>query len=111
MSYYAKHKGSITAKDCAKASYLGKKIEEELTAEQYHKGETLVIDLEGRADYNEDTLHEIFADLTPYTVEGEVFFWGEDDAVWRYIFRDGEWFEECGEIVYKDGYSLSGSNN
>ena len=32
--------------------------------------------------------------------EGEVDYVGEDSALWRHIFVDGEWKEQNGKVVY-----------
>ena len=34
--------------------------------------------------------------------DGECNFTGEDDAHWRFVFRNGKWIEQSGRVVYED---------
>lgn len=54
------------------------------------------------AKYHENEILSLLNALEPYTIEGTISFQGEDDELWRLIFKDGHWKEERGEIVYTD---------
>lgn len=34
--------------------------------------------------------------------EGSIEYVGEDDSLWRFIYRDGKWHEENGHVEYSD---------
>lgn len=53
-------------------------------------------------NYHEDSVKDILndlADLSPIQ-EGELCYEGEDRSYWRFIFKDGKWIEQIGQIVY-----------
>lgn len=51
--------------------------------------------------YDEDEITELLDILEPYTQSGNITFTGEDDCYWQFDFRDGEWHEDNGTIVYE----------
>lgn len=51
--------------------------------------------------YEEDQIADTLDACIPYGItEGEVIFIGDSDEHWRYIFRDGEWHKEDGNVSY-----------
>ena len=51
-------------------------------------------------DVVEDTLRKV-ADIADI-MEGSIEYIGEDDSLWRFIYRDGEWIEQNGHVEYND---------
>nr|WP_316612788.1 hypothetical protein [uncultured Ruminococcus sp.] len=85
MSYYATADGNIKLKN-----RLSEKRLEEL----------IDILIEVFEDYDtEDDYQKVF--FGGHIIEeGEVDYIGEDSALWRHIFIDGEWKEQSGKVVY-----------
>lgn len=52
--------------------------------------------------YYEELIMPLLELLSPQTVEGELSFQGEDDALWRLLFTGTGWVEQSGQIVYTD---------
>lgn len=68
-----------------------------------------VMYINGDIKYHEDYVAKFLNILTPYICEdngfysnGVIEYRGEDDALWRHIFRDGAWYEEQGDITYQN---------
>ena len=38
--------------------------------------------------------------IAEYTVDGEIEFFGEDDLIWRFIFKNGKWVEQTACITF-----------
>ena len=60
-------------------------------------------------NYNGDDLDEVLEEIakTAESIgspikEGEINFVGEDENLWRFIYRDGSWHEENGQTEYED---------
>ena len=49
-----------------------------------------------------EKLLELLTEIAPIQEGSEIDFCGEDQTYWRFIFKDGRWKEQCGEIVYSD---------
>ena len=105
MSYYANGSGSIRFKaPLGKevfdlfAGYLNEIFEEVYPADD----ERQEISVCGYFKYHEDEVEELLRDhFTNIMVEaGDLRFVGEDDAQWRFVFRDGKWIEEDGEVLF-----------
>ena len=122
MGYYAEFKGSITLNPITATE------EQDLISkynEMYHEeassfidicgwgGERDVyvisktdatvqygLDLYGDEKYYEEEVRAFLNLFLPCIESGEIDFIGEDDSIWRMIFRDGHWDEESGAIVY-----------
>ena len=65
----------------------------------------LFVDLECGDNYHEE---EIYATLNEVSrkydvISGEVRFTGEDNIHWRFVYEDGVWIEENGDVVYRHG--------
>ena len=63
----------------------------------------------GEIKYHDDYIAKFLNILAPYickeedfNVNGIIEYSGEDGALWRHIFRNGAWYEEQGDIVYKN---------
>lgn len=53
-----------------------------------------------------DSIDDMLADLSPYTVEGEIECSGEDGEFWKYEFDDAAWNEYEGVKDYVFGYKI-----
>lgn len=56
------------------------------------------------AKYHDDDvkwLLETIKNIAPIA-DGCIEFVGEDDSNWRFVFKNGEWLEQNGQVVYKD---------
>ena len=60
-------------------------------------------------DYNGDDLAKVLEEIAKAAEsigspikEGKIDFVGEDDSLWRFIYRDGSWHEENGQTEYED---------
>lgn len=51
-------------------------------------------------NYHEDSVMDFLDIFTPFVREGEFELLGEDDAMWRFHFRNGKWREDSGEVWY-----------
>ena len=49
-----------------------------------------------------DKLLELLTEIAPIQEGAELDFCGEDRTYWRFIFENGRWKEQDGEIVYHD---------
>ena len=49
-----------------------------------------------------EKLLDLLTGIAPIQEGSEIDFCGEDQTYWRFIFKDGRWKEQCGEIVYSD---------
>ena len=47
-------------------------------------------------------LLDLLTEIAPIQEGSEIDFCGEDQTYWRYIFENGQWKEQNGEIVYSD---------
>ena len=58
------------------------------------------MDMSYDADYWETDILDLLNTLVPFTVKGCLSFTGEDDEHWRFLFSDGKWIEQKGEIQF-----------
>ena len=58
--------------------------------------------LNGSDKYYEDDVFEVLGKTEEDCEKGEIEYRGEDGCIWRFIFSDGEWFEENGFVKYID---------
>ena len=49
-----------------------------------------------------ERLLELLTEIAPIQEGAELDFCGEDRTYWRFIFENGRWKEQDGEIVYHD---------
>ena len=114
MSYYAKYNGEIHFKK-GSAEDIRNMIEEEpvlyilgiYDAKEPRelgtiKDENFYIIYGGDEKYHEDDIKEMLRSFAPYVEIGEIEFVGEDDSLWRFIFKDGKWYEENGLVIYDE---------
>lgn len=50
--------------------------------------------------YHDESVWEILGIMEPFVAGGCLYFRGEDESVWRFVFRDGHFKEECAEYYY-----------
>lgn len=110
MGYYASSFGEISFnRHLTNAEY--KILEEILTPAEYEvydynrndPGNTHVR-FNYYTKYYEDETNSILHSLLDFKGIRDAFieFHGEDECFWRYVYRDGEWCEQVGEITFKD---------
>ena len=49
-----------------------------------------------------EKLLELLTEIAPIQEGSEIDFCGEDRTYWRFVFENGRWKEQDGEIVYHD---------
>ena len=49
-----------------------------------------------------EKLLELLTEIAPIHEGSEIDFCGEDRTYWRFVFENGRWKEQDGEIVYSD---------
>lgn len=54
----------------------------------------------GNGKYRDEDVISILEQIKPSVINGEICFTGEDDSHWRFVYRNGNWEEEQGEISY-----------
>lgn len=64
--------------------------------------QTFYIEMSFDGKYQEESITGLLDALSPYTVEGEFAYCGEDGAHWRLLFSGARWVEQSGEITYTD---------
>ena len=104
MSYYATADGNIKLKNRLSEKRLEELIdilievfEDYDTEDDYQK-----VFFGGHIKYDDDIVLETLSNVIDNfeIEEGEVDYIGEDSALWRHIFIDGEWKEQSGKVVY-----------
>ena len=98
MGYYAYGAGNVTLIKELPESIL-KNIEYVYGyVERYKDTLSFTID----SNYHEVEVIAVLDELKPYISEGLVEYSGEDDTHWRFSFKNGEWVESDGRIIYDD---------
>lgn len=112
MGYYANGKGNVTFKEV-------------LSEEKYNKAKEILseafecdgvrefqmtnttepatyFDLWNFEKYYGDEVERALRDVAKLgeIADGEIDYVGEDDSLWRFIYRNGSWYEENGSVVY-----------
>lgn len=60
-----------------------------------------IIYLEVDGKYYQDGVKDTLGKMIPFGIkDGEICYVGEDQSMWRFIFRDTKWVEENGYIEY-----------
>ncbi len=104
MSYYATADGNIRLKNRLPEKQFEELLdvllevfEEYDTEDDYQK-----VFFGGHIKYDDDIVLETLSNIiNNFEIEeGEVDYVGEDSALWRHIFIDGEWKEQSGKVVY-----------
>ena len=108
MGYYARYSGYVIFKE---------KPSEELFSQidcyfedVYFNENELRLDVSGNDKYYSENIEEILNNLEPITKSGEINYMGEDDCVWRFIFKDNEWRDENGTILYDSEINLANTD-
>lgn len=60
--------------------------------------------------YYDDIIKSALELAKPITKCGEIEFTGEDEDHWRFIFKDGDWVEEHGNIYYESDIAHANIN-
>ena len=131
MGYYANYRGSIETKPMSQQDvkgFLAAIDSEEITGllteaptpcafEQWEvngisvdgiskdsTGDAIAyyITIWGDEKYYDDDVRKFLNAIAPYTKSGEIEYNGEDNTLWRFAFRGGEWYEDSGYVSYVD---------
>lgn len=124
MGYYANYSGTITTKPMSQQDvkrFLAAIDSEEITGllteaptpyafEQWEvtavsSDENSIayeISIWGDEEYYDDDVRRFLNAIALYTESGEIEYNGEDNTLWRFAFRDGEWYEDNGYVSYID---------
>lgn len=101
MGYYANYSGGIYLTKCPEeAEHLGKDTFENFEVDA--DGSVVCMSFGGYEKYYEDTVYEFLDLIKPYTLRGSIEYKGEDDAMWRFVYKDDGWEEQSGRIMYED---------
>ena len=99
MGYYASGSGTIKVKE-EPAENTIKIINNAFENVDYYEKEK-EINICGYEKYYEESVYDAIEAIRPITISGNIEFKGEDDCIWRFYFKDGNWIEESGEIYYE----------
>ena len=58
------------------------------------------INLYGHSNYNEHDIYALLEAMETFTAEGNIEYTGDGNALWRFHYRDGSWYEDKGEVTY-----------
>lgn len=100
MGYYATGGGSIELK---KACNIPEEVIEQCgDAFSYYRYDPnkRIIDIQSDDKYYEADVEECLQEIAPYTENGEIYYTGEDNLQWRFVFRNGHFDEDCGHITF-----------
>ena len=61
-----------------------------------------LIDVAGYGLYIENSVYDFLNKISKFTESGEIYYSGEDESYWRFMFRNGSWHEDSGNITYQD---------
>ena len=108
MSYYAKGGGDCSLKENTTIEQIKNiNLLSGLEIEPYEFREGKVVPSQSSFGlafeynkYDQDDFEKDLEKLSPYIVNGSIDMTGEDDAVWRYAFEDGEWHYYDGNIKF-----------
>lgn len=103
MSYYATGSGAIELRSNLNEDNI-REIEEILDnadVECDFSRRDGYLDLYQHEKYYGDYWEDLLGKLAPFTSQGEIDFNGEDGSLWRFIFRDGTFVEENGDVVFE----------
>ncbi len=109
MGYCATYYGGMTTRPLNEKEKLAVDLrlrfwQDENTFEDFDfdftEHDACVVTLSGNSRYYEDEVKDFLAELEPYLNSGEINYSGEDNAFWRFEFRNGEWYYDLGHIEY-----------
>lgn len=108
MSYMASSSGYIdiltTEENFSEISIDVKIIlEEAFTRVSVSKSRPLSIDVDDWSNYHEDDVKFALTEINEkyHITSGEIEFSGEDNSFWRFIYKNGDWYEENGWVTYE----------
>lgn len=99
MSYYARWSGNLKLKQKPSQDELSQIFS--LITVDYYDESSLCIETNDMKKYDEAETEAMLEKLVPFVASGELDYTGEDEARWRYVFKDGCWEEEQGVITYE----------
>lgn len=107
MGYYVSCYGSLKIRPGTHVRRIEEIIEDaqypyyEVTAE-CNGDESVEICIDYYGKYFNEDVDSILNAVKPHALGGYLRFHGEDDENWQYVFRDGAFVEESGEILFHD---------
>ena len=114
MEYYANGSGSIIFKEVLPEAVFGRikdKLQKVLEADGSTKWKPMTsspevsyVDIWDSEKYYGDEVETVLNEVAEMAEieEGSIEYVGEDDSLWRFIYRDGKWHEESGHVEYSD---------
>lgn len=97
--------GKATLKDDVDKWVLSKRLDEkaeQASCLEYEFCENGNIDIYDNENYREEDIRNFLNALSPYIVDGEMEYSGDDDSHWKFAFnkKTGEWDKIKGKIYY-----------
>ncbi len=106
MGYYANYEGTIIFKEKPSIKILNE-IRSIFEKDFYCGGYSFldsgaILEFYGYEKFYEDDFKVMLFKVSNLLeiVEGSVEFMGEDGTLWRYIYDDGQWYEQAGRVIY-----------
>ena len=105
MGYYANGSGDILIRSGTHVDKIRQALSAclfEWSAETVLRDGKIFLNFDIFTDekYRPENVEDVLCLMEPYTVEGCLQYYGEDGAVWRYIFLDGHFVVEYAEFYY-----------
>ena len=100
MGYYARGYGEIVLQN-------NQEVQDILSMQDFYFdeidcGDTLEITIDDSGNYSEEDLHSFLRAITPFVIESsDITYQGESNDFWRFVFKNGKWFEQNGVIEYE----------
>ena len=105
MGYYASGNGDATLKEGVKEDLerLLKGARDEIDCDiEWDISEDRIDFWQSDSHWHEEDTLEFLNMLIPYITEGSMYYSGEDDCHWRYVFdpENDVWIDEGGEVIF-----------
>ena len=56
--------------------------------------------------FEDEEVEDALISLSPFIVNGDICFEGDDNEYWEYSFLDGEWYRAEGYLAYDEGVKI-----
>lgn len=73
-----------------------------ITDESKGSKKRFYIEVYDSSRYSEDDIYKFLSNIKEYVSEGEIECRGEDGELWRFNYRDEDWYEDNGSVVYDE---------
>lgn len=106
MGYYATGSGDIELTNALPNEVI--ELAKEAFSTFFLEKNVMEVFYDGK--YYEDRICAFLTAVKPYTKEGTIYLFGEDDCHWKFEFDDGDWEEIGSRIVFEDEPVLSAAD-